>query len=80
MSINEMSRTSRIYDHNLHPSTDHLYEPLRNALRKSSANHHRSPPATQQLNQSRITKAARSLSPVEAEMIVGFHTLRKKES
>ena len=75
MSFNEMSRMSRIDDHNRFLPTDHLYEPLRNALRKSvvqPSNSFLSPPAANdhRLSQSRLARASRSLSPAEADLIV----------
>jgi hypothetical protein len=71
---NENSRMSRIGDHNIYLNTDNLYEPLRNALRKStvspnflSPQHHLN---DNRLSMSRVAKNARSLSPAETEIIV----------
>lgn len=79
---NDASRMSRIADHNIYLNTDTLYEPLRNALRKStvssnflSPNHHM---GDNRLSASRIAKNARSLSPAETEMIVRTGLLRKR--
>lgn len=38
MSSNERSRMSTIYNHNIYAKTDHLYDPLRKVLDKSTNN------------------------------------------
>jgi len=69
-------------DHNRFSSTDNLYEPLRNALRKSTVSPNFLAPHPQlvdnRLSASRITKNVRSLSPAETEMIVTLAIDRKK--
>jgi hypothetical protein len=73
-SNNEYSRMSRIADHNINIRTDNLYEPLRNALRKSTVSSNFLAPQNQladnRLSVSRVAKNVRSLSPAETEMIV----------
>lgn len=65
---------SRIADHNIYLRTDNLYEPLRNALRKSTVSSSFLSPqnytADNRLSASRIARNMRSLSPAETEMIV----------
>jgi len=39
MNSEELSRMSQLKDRNIYAHTDQLYEPLRNALRKSSVSH-----------------------------------------
>jgi hypothetical protein len=60
---------SKIADHNIYLNTDNLYEPLRNALRKSTVSPSFLSPqninAENRLSTSRITKNLRSLSPAE---------------
>jgi hypothetical protein len=75
MLQNSHSRMSRLTDRNVHPRTDNLYEPLRNALRKSTVSptflspHTHSHPDNR-LSASRIAQNVRALSPAETEVIV----------
>lgn len=65
---------SRILDHNIYRNTDNLYEPLRNALRKSTVSPNFLSPqhyiADNRMTASRVAKNRRSLSPAETEIIV----------
>lgn len=69
MLPNETSRMSRIADHNIYLKTDNLYEPLRNALRKSTVSTSFLSPqnymSDNRLSASRIARNMRSLSPAE---------------
>ena len=58
---------SQLKDRNIYLQTDQLYEPLRNALRKSSVSQSA---ITNELTNSRVGRNMRSLSPTEAELIV----------
>ncbi len=69
---NTQSRMSRLADRNVHPLTDNLYEPLRNALRKSTVSTNFLSPQSNdnRLSASRIAQNVRALSPAETEIIV----------
>lgn len=67
-------RMSKIMEHNIYNHTDELYNPLRNALKKSGIPFHynsqRSSLTPDKLAASVLTHDLRMLSPVEAENIV----------
>jgi hypothetical protein len=74
MLNNTHSRMSRLADRNLHPRTDNLYEPLRNALRKSTVSPNFLSPQNNdnRLSASRVAQNMRALSPAETEIIVSL--------
>ena len=82
--FNENSRMSRINDRNIYTNTDALYNPLRNALRKSTVSPSFLSPQNQlaenRLSSSRIARNMRSLSPAETEIIVTVTSLRRRIS
>jgi hypothetical protein len=81
-SFNEASRMSKIQDHNMYQETDNLYEPLRNAFRKSTVSQKHFLGSTMMLDNnlstSRVTKNMRSFSPAEVESIVLYFLSRKE--
>lgn len=67
MIRNDVSRLSRLGDHNMFRNSDNLYEPLRNALRKSSVSHTNLMTGfgmQGDLTQSRVARNMKSLSPM----------------
>ena len=82
--VNKMKmRLSRITEHNQFEETDHLYDPLRNTLKKSSVSKakslaHASSP--HQLRGSNVSRVIRNLQPEEALEMVFFVLVSKKIS
>lgn len=67
-------KMSMITDHNIYHNTDELYNPLRNALKKSGFPLHYTPSrnslSQDKLSSSHLTHQVRQLNAVEAEKIV----------
>ena len=74
MTSQEHSRMTHLKDRRIHAQNDLLYEPLRNALRKSSVSHSL---LLTSMSCSRVGKNIRSLSPLEAEIIVSCPLCRR---
>lgn len=63
-------RLSRITEHNKNEETDHLYDPLRDTLRKSSVSKGKTLSkviSAHELHGSRVSRKIRELSPEEAQ-------------
>ena len=73
MSFVELWQMSQKREQNIYAQTDQLYEPLRNALRKSTVSQSL---LFSDLKLSRVGRNLRSLSPAQAELIVPFPSFR----